>query len=482
MRRASQKCLKFYPIAYALALCARDKRKKVSKLAYEALPDICRKPTQLFQFLSFCRTRFNCRGWPRSHRKAIAAWYTENQQYRNNPRKLALHVTKYKRRHMLSQKRVIKACHPKPPDKTFSYIFRFVTKGIEKADEINADEKDFEIVKGYISAVNSIKKKHKRGEMEDIIEAIHKWKVPWEVIPTKQLKEPEIWRALLHQKMPMTAMIRNLGRMSRLELFKPKSREEQIVCNRLRTVDSLESTHPIQLLGAFAAYRRGRGLRDDSMHTWEVNREIERALLDSYHLSSARHSERMQSKVLIAIDVKMEMDFHTLGIPSMSCKEAAIALSLLFGSIFEVETISFYKSARTVSLDQPSGELFDTDFSDNHSDHGETNYDVPFRYAEEKKFEILLLLTDTLETKEIDKIRRSFRKMKQSNTARYKKCVVVCFKNSRPASEPGNNSMLDVVGVDEHAVEVIKDFIQDYQKEMRDITGGQSIESMMVDN
>lgn len=72
--------------------------------------------------------------------------------------------------------------------------------------------------------------------------------------------------------------------------------------------------------------------------------------------------------------------------------------------------------------------------------------------------------------------------MKQSNTARYKKCVVVCFKNSRPASEAGNNSMLDVVGVDEHAVEVIKDFIQDYQKEMRDITGGQNIESMMVDN
>lgn len=35
--------------------------------------------------------------------------------------------------------------------------------------------------------------------------------------------------------------------------------------------------------------------------------------------------------------------------------------------------------------------------------------------------------------------------------------------------------MLDVVGVDEHAVEVIKDFIQDYQKEMRDITGGQNI-------
>ncbi|XP_061179169.1 RNA-binding protein Ro60-like [Saccostrea echinata] len=476
--RASRKCLKFYPIAYTLALCARHDKKAVSKQAYAALPYVCRTPSHLFQFLSFCRTRFKCRGWPRSHRRAIAAWYTENEQYRNDPKKLAIHVTKYKRRHMFSQKKVIKSCHPKPPNEAFQYIFHYVTNGVKKANKGKANEKETQNVKGYITAVEFIKNKHNSDQEEVIKEVIQKWGIPWESIPTSHLQSPEIWRALLRHNMPMIAMIRNLGRMGRLGILKPKSEDERIICERLRSVDLVESIHPIQLLAAFAAYRRGRGLRD-SGHTWDVNKEIERALVASYSLS-AKNFEPTKSRVLIAIDVNMNMDFHVLGIPSMSCKEAAVALSLLFHSSFEVQTITFFKSAQKTFLENPSGDLFDIDFSEKHTESGEkeTNYNVPFHYAKENKFDIILLLTDTLETKDIDKIRRSYQKSKQPNS----KCVVVCFKTSRPASVLGDSSMLDVVGVDEYAVEIIMDFIKDYKREMIQITGGQGHEKMEVEN
>ncbi|XP_062581944.1 RNA-binding protein RO60-like [Saccostrea cucullata] len=478
MCRASRKCLKFYPIAYTLALCARHAKKTVSQQAYAALPYVCRTPSHLFQFLSFCRTRFKCRGWPRTHRRAVAAWYTENEQYRKDPLKLAIHVTKYKRRYMFSQKKVVKSCHPKPPNDAFRYIFRYVTNGVKKANKARTNEKETQNVKGYITAVEFIKNKRKAEHEEEIKEVIQKWRIPWENVPTSHLQSPEIWRALLRCNMPIIAMLRNLGRMGRLGILKPKSEEESIICERLKSVDSMESVHPIQILAAFAAYRRGQGLRADSGHSWEVNKEIKQALIASYSLSE-KNFEPTKRRILIAIDVKMNMEFHVLGIPSMSCKEAAVALSLLFHNIFEVDTITFFKTAKPLQ-ESPSGDPFDIDLYANHSQYEEkeTNYDVPFHYAKEHKFDTVLLLTDTLETMDIEKIRRSYKKTKQPKS----KCVVVSFKTSRPASVFGDSSMLDVVGVDEYAIEVIKEFIKDYKQEMVHITGGQSYERMEVDN
>ena len=43
----------------------------------------------------------------------------------------------------------------------------------------------------------------------------------------------QVWAALLDQ-MPMTAMIRNLGKMSAIDLLKPLSSHSALVCSRLR--------------------------------------------------------------------------------------------------------------------------------------------------------------------------------------------------------------------------------------------------------
>ena len=55
---------------------------------------------------------------------------------------------------------------------------------------------------------------------EDIIPLIKKYGLVREHIPTPLLKNADVWRALL-QKMPMTAMIRNLGKMTAIELLAP---------------------------------------------------------------------------------------------------------------------------------------------------------------------------------------------------------------------------------------------------------------------
>ena len=49
----------------------------------------------------------------------------------------------------------------------------------------------------------------------------------------QSLSLSQVWEALL-ENMPMTAMIRNLGKMSAIDLLKPLSSHSALVCSRLR--------------------------------------------------------------------------------------------------------------------------------------------------------------------------------------------------------------------------------------------------------
>ena len=61
-----------------------------------------------------------------------------------------------------------------------------------------------------IEAFEQAKKASSKGE---IVKLINEFDLPREAIPTQWLNELEVWDALL-QRMPMTAMIRNLGKMT----------------------------------------------------------------------------------------------------------------------------------------------------------------------------------------------------------------------------------------------------------------------------
>ena len=74
-------------IIFALALCARDQDPDTKKAAYDALNKICRIPTHLFAFVTFCEGLSIGTGWGRAHRRAIQNWYLER-----SPKSL---VTKY---------------------------------------------------------------------------------------------------------------------------------------------------------------------------------------------------------------------------------------------------------------------------------------------------------------------------------------------------------------------------------------------------
>lgn len=76
-------------ILFALALCCRCSDLATKKAAYKILPDVCRIPTHLFQFIKYCRdVNTKGKGWGKAHRKGVSMWY---QNYKNKKVEIWVH-------------------------------------------------------------------------------------------------------------------------------------------------------------------------------------------------------------------------------------------------------------------------------------------------------------------------------------------------------------------------------------------------------
>ena len=85
--------------------------------------------------------------------------------------------------------------------------------------------------------------------------------------------------------MPMTAMIRNLGKMTNVGVLAPLSDGMTKVCEMLRNEKSLKDArvHPFSILLALKQYQAGQG--DKGKLTWTPNQAIVTALDEAFYLA-----------------------------------------------------------------------------------------------------------------------------------------------------------------------------------------------------
>ena len=93
-----------------------------------------------------------------------------------------------------------------------------------------------------------------------------------------------MWDALL-KKMPMTAMIRNLNKMTFIGLLAEGSSQVEDVCNKLCNENLLRNAriHPFNMLLALTIYKSGKG--EKGCLEWKANVEIAKALEEAFYLS-----------------------------------------------------------------------------------------------------------------------------------------------------------------------------------------------------
>jgi len=164
------------------------------------------------------------------------------------------------------------------------------------------------------------------------VKLIKAFNLPRECVPTQYLKEKDVWKALLTagKGMPMTAMIRNLGNMSKCGLLVEGAFDTiNYVTNRVTDDEILKEArvHPLAILAALNTYGQGHGLRGRG--EWPVVGDVVDAL-DSAFYKAFDNVEPVGQNICIGIDVSGSMGGGEInGIPGMQPRMGACAMAMV---------------------------------------------------------------------------------------------------------------------------------------------------------
>src|SRR5262249_20899582 len=253
------------PAIFALAMAAGLGDEPTRKAALDALPQVVRTGTHLFQFVSFVES---FRGWGRSLRRAVGSWYAAQ-----SVESLAYQTVKYRQRDGVTHRDVLRLAHPGG----------HVSAGNPQLEVSTEHERLFEWIvrggetEGLPRLVEGFVRAQRTSSPSESAALVAEYGLPREALQSEHLSSPQVWAALL-EDMPMTAMIRNLATLTRVGVVAPGSWGTKTVVAQLGDADRIRRArvHPIALLAALRTYQAGRGVR--GRNQWNPVRAIVDAL------------------------------------------------------------------------------------------------------------------------------------------------------------------------------------------------------------
>ena len=447
------------PIIFTLAMCARqDKDAEVKKAAYDSLVKVCRIPTHLFHFIDYSEKLSRGSGWGRAHRRAISSWYTG---FKGNPKRLAHHVTKYKNRNGWTHRDVLRLSHLKTEDSGVAMVCKYIIKGLDvaKSEFINDDSnQSLKETVMFLEAVENVK--HQK-EVSNVVEMIQKYGLVREHIPTQFLRSSEIWHQVL-QNMPLTAMIRNLGKMSSINIFSNK--DNVTLVKRKLSGKFLRGAkiHPFNVLVALCTYRNGKG--DKGKLTWPVNENITKALNQAYY-KSFKFVKPTQQRYLLALDVSGSMCYQTIhGCASITPREASAALSMVTvrtETNVDMVTFSTYLTPLTHLDIKPSMKLEAVIDYMKGVPAGGTDCAQPMLWAMQtnKLYDVFIIYTDNDTWYGSIHPAEALRQYRRHSGIWNAKLIVCAMQsNGFTIADPEDPGMMDMAGFDSNGPEIIRNF------------------------
>lgn len=438
--------------------------------ALQAIPQICRIGTHLYTFVGYLE---QFRGWSTGLTKAIGAWYTDRpvdaaDQVEGDPElaerksSLALQAVKYRQREGWSHRDLLRLSHPTTTDPRRRAVFDWI------CDPTRADRERLpELIKAHETAMAST-------DVKEIARLVTEHKLPWEALPDHALREPAVWEALTPHT-GYTALMRNLGRLSNIELLKSLSPFVGEVTKRLSDPVAIRESrvHPFSILQAMATYKAGRGFRGD-MRWQPVPAVVD--VLDGAFYSAFGNVEPSGRNVMIALDVSGSMMSSVLN-SFLSCREAAAAMALITLNVEPNTVVTAFCANdprwRFTWGDgrkrQPISELalsprmrLDTVVSEmRRQDFGGTDCALPMIYATEKDLPIdaFVIYTDNETWAGAIHPTQALRAYREKS-GRQARLVATAFATVHySVADPQDSGQLDVVGFDASAPQVISDFV-----------------------
>src|SRR5690606_27565834 len=116
-----------------------------------------------------------------------------------------------------------------------------------------------DIARQRVEAIDAYLEAQAVRTIRQAVQVVTERKVPWEYLPDQMQAQPEVWDALI-DTVGITALIRNLARMTQMGLLKPMSAANARVARRLTDADELARgrIHPMDVFLALRVYNSGQ--------------------------------------------------------------------------------------------------------------------------------------------------------------------------------------------------------------------------------
>lgn len=434
------------PAILALALCLKMGDNQTKAAVREVLPRVCRTGTHLFAFAEAVKA---IGGWGPAVQKSIARYYVANE-----PDKLVYHAVKYQQRNGWSHRDLLRLCHIKPPTPEHGAIYRYMVKGWDGP----LPDAPSAALPGQLWAFEKAKQAKVAGE---VLPLIRDFALPREAIPTHFLNDVAVWDALLHADMPLTALLRNLSKMTAVGLLSPGSVATSRVIARLSDAEALKRArvHPLAVLVALRTYASGHGARGQL--SWQPVASITNALNKAFYRAFGTITPT-QKRWMLGLDVSGSMTWGEIaGLPGITPRIAAAAMSMVAARIegahqllgFCDKLVSLPITA-SMSIDAVCKAMDNLPF-------GATNPGLLFEYALKQRIpvDVFAIYTDN-EVNQGQHPAVLLERYRQQMGIDAKLIVVGLTATPFSVGDPNDLGTLNVVGFDTAAPELMASFVR----------------------
>lgn len=451
------------PTLYVLALLCVYAPENLRSDIYNTVPLICRTGTMLFEFVDNITQMKKGNGWSAGLRKAVAKYYTQKDLHM-----LDLHFVKYRQRGGWSHQDLLRLSHPKALTEKQNEFFGYVT-GHNEAP-LGSLLETYENLKGLQNTGKSA--------VDKVVNAIIDTGLPREGVPTHFMNEARVWEALL-EKMPIGALMRNLGNISKAGLTHSNTGAATRRIVELLTNDEAikkSRIHPMNILVGLKTYQMGRGFKGNGI--WTPNTKIMEAC-DSAFYKAFVNAPKTGKTFMHAFDVSGSMSSavgtnlsayeaeFALALPSMAVEDnyESVAFSADGGASmsFDRNRFGWGNAISTIDI-SPKRRLIDNVREARSYGFGGTDCSLPMLYAMQKKISVdcFIVYTDSETWAGKMHPKQALDQYRQKMGINAKMIVVGLESNKFSIADPKDSGMLDVVGFDTSVPAVISTFAKGF--------------------
>ncbi|WP_315134854.1 TROVE domain-containing protein, partial [uncultured Actinomyces sp.] len=422
------------PALFALAYATSVPQSRDAALG--ALPQVARTGSHLFTFARYVE---QFRGWGRGLRRAVGSWYTGR-----DADSLAYQAVKYRQREGWSHRDLLRLAHPRTDDASLRATFDWITHA-------GLGETTPALIEGFIKAQQAT-------DAAAWARIVRDYCLTWEMLPAAALTQPVVWEALLDVGVPMTALMRQLPRLTRLGLLPAIGGRTQEVCAQLTDARRLRAArvHPISVLVAQRTYASGTSYRGTT--EWTPTTKVTDAL-DAAFYAAFGAVEPSGRRTMLALDVSGSMDWSVSGM-GITAREASAALALVqlatepeavaYG-FSDAGTASSWRNPALTPLDiSPRRRLDDALAVVDAIPMGGTDCALPMLYAIKQKLEVETFVVYTDNETWAGKVHpyQALRRYRERSGIDARLIVVGMTSTGFSIADPDDPGMLDVVGFD----------------------------------